>query len=97
MPTDVTIVHEDINKNGEQFYQATLGTVPAGQTARLNLLIPLFKGHSANQNYLQDYTVQLKAEDPTGNLVWQKAWPIKEFLDLKEGGWRIVISPQPDS
>jgi hypothetical protein len=95
MSVDVTIVNEDMNKNGEQFYQETLGTVPAGQTEKLTMVLPMPKGHSLDSlNQTRVTTIQLKAEDPAGSVVWQKSWSKDEFWDLKKEGWRIVISPE---
>jgi len=42
-------------------------------------------------------TVVLKAEDPSGNIVRQRSWPFEEFWNLKDVGWKIVISPETSS
>jgi hypothetical protein len=98
MSTDVTIVNQDLNDKGEQFYEETLGTVPAGQTENLTLLIPNPKGRTVDSiKRTRAATVQLKAEDTAGSVIWQQSWSLGEFYDLKKEGWRVVISPETDS
>ncbi len=99
MPTDVTILNQDFNEDGEQIYEETLGTVPAGQTENLTLVIPFpkLKGRTADsikRSLLA--TIQVTADDLAGNVVWQKSWSMNEFYDLRKEGWRIVISPETD-
>jgi hypothetical protein len=98
MPTDVTIVNQDLNDYGEQFHEETLGTVPAGQTENMTLVIPAWKGSGADSlKRSHTATIQLKAADPAGSVVWQKSWSRNDFWDLKKEGWKIVISPETDS
>lgn len=98
MSTDVTIVNQDLNDKGEQFYEETLGTVPAGQTEELTLVIPNPKGRTVDSVKRSiAATIQVAAEDPAGIVVWQKSWSMDEFYDLRHEGWRIVISPETDS
>ncbi len=98
MSTDVTIMNQDLNDRDEQFYEETLGTVPAGQTQELTLVIPNPKGRTVDSFKRSVVaTIQLDAKDPTGNVVWQKSWSMDDFWDLKKEGWRIVISLETDS
>jgi hypothetical protein len=95
IPTDVTVMNQEMNDEGEQIYEETLGSVPAGQTENLTLVMPLPKGRTVDSIKRSVVaTIQLRAEDPVGNVVWQKAWSKEEFWDLKKEGWRIVISPE---
>ena len=97
MSTDVTIVNQDLNDKGEQFYEETLGTVPAGQTEKLTLVIPNPKGRTIDSvKRSSTATIQVTAEDPAGSVVWQKSWSLDDFYDLKKEGWRIVISPETE-
>jgi hypothetical protein len=94
----VTIVNQDLNNDGEQFYEESLGTVPAGQSENLTLVIPTAKGRTADGWERTDAaTIQLKAEDPAGSVMWQKSWSRDDFYDLKKEGWRIVISPETNA
>ena len=95
MSVDVTIVNQELNKNNEQLYQETLGTVPAGQTENLTLVMPNPKGRTVDSvlGSLVE-TIQLKAADGAGSVLWQKSWSIDEFYDLRKAEWRIVISPE---
>jgi hypothetical protein len=90
MPFDITIIHIAIDKQGEQSSRGELGTVPAGQTAKLQYAIFL-------RQDVAGWTILLKAQDPSGNIVWEKSWPFDEFLKLKDVGWKIVISPETNS
>lgn len=90
MATQLTIIQEGIGEEGTRFDPVTLGIVPAGQTVELPTLIPLRRGFIG-------WTVLLKAEDPSGNIVWQKKWTFDEFLRLEEVGWKIVVSPETNS
>jgi hypothetical protein len=100
MPTDVTIVNQDLNENGDQFYEETLGIVSAGQTENMTMVVPIAKSrlYTYDKRTLIN-TFQLKAEDSAGSVVWQKSWPWREFLRLnrEEGFIRIVISPETDA
>lgn len=100
MPTDVTIVNQDLNENGDQFYEETLGSVSAGQTENMTMVVPIPKSrlYTYDKRTLIN-TFQLKAEDSAGSVVWQKSWPWREFLTLNraEGFIRIVISPETDA
>jgi len=89
MATEITVLHEAINSKGKVFYSTTWGKVPAGQTAELKLIM-LSRDQIGS-------TVVLKAEDPSGNIVWQRSWPFEEFWKLKDVGWKIVISPETNS
>jgi len=97
MPTDVTIVNQDLNDYDEQFYEETLGTVPAGQTENVTMVIPFPTGRTLD-SYKRTHaaTIQVKAKDPAGSVVWQKSWARSEFGWLHREGWRIVISPETD-
>lgn len=95
MSTDVTIVNQELNKDGEQIYKETLGTVPAGRTDNLTLVIPIPKADNFRESMVD--TIQLKAADGAGSVLWQKSWSMNEFYDLRKEGWRIVISPETDS
>ncbi len=90
MATDVTIVIQRFDKGGAPSDSETLGTVPAGQTVELPALLTLSPD-------IIGWTVLLKAEDPSGNIVWQKKWPFEEFLKLEDVGWKIVVSPETSS
>ncbi len=100
MPMDVTILNQDFNEDGEQIYEETLGTVPAGQTENLTLVIPYPKPKFGSPNSIKrsfPATIQMTADDLAGSVVWQKSWSMNEFYDLRKEGWRIVISPETDS
>ena len=88
LPTDIVIIHIDINSEGELFLQEELGTVPANQTTVMRYAI--FLGNLGE-------TVIIKAQDPQGNIVWQKRWSDEDFWKLKDVGWKIVISPETGS
>ena len=88
MPTDIVIFHEDINSEGKSLGQGELGKIPANQTAETHYAI--FLGTLGE-------TVIIRAEDSSGNIVWQKNWTADEFLELVDEGWKIVVSPETDS
>lgn len=88
MPVDVTIIHDGINQSGAYLGGFPLGTVPAGQTVTLR------KRTLGLRQDLIGWTVILKAEDPSGKIVWQKSWSFHEFLQLEKVGWRITVSPE---
>jgi len=90
MATQVTIIEEGINDEGIHFSPVTLGTVPSGQEVELPTIIPLRRG-------IIGWTMLIKAEDPSGNVVWHKSWSFDEFLKLKDVGWKIVVSPETSS
>ena len=90
MVTDVTVVIQRFDKGGAPSDSETLGTVLAGQTVKLPPLLTLSPD-------IIGWTVLLKAEDPTGNIIWQKIWPFEEFVKLEEVGWKIVVSPETGS
>ena len=85
---DVTIVQEAIHSNGEH-YAESVGIAPAGQTVetRVFMVRPGIIGE----------TVIIKAEDPSGNVVWQKSWPYDEFIKLEDVDWKIVVGPETGS
>ncbi|MFC1925941.1 hypothetical protein ACFLW2_04510 [Chloroflexota bacterium] len=84
---DVKMVAELIDDHGEHTDPWTWGTVPAGQTVELLYGI----------DWSSDLLLLLKAEDPSGTVIWQHIWTTKELLELEKVGWEIVISPQTDS
>ncbi|MBM4462211.1 MAG: hypothetical protein FJ012_02595 [Chloroflexi bacterium] len=86
---DLTIMHEAYEKDGKTFDRVSLGMVPAGQTVKLHQWITLTRSTLG-------WTVVLKAEDPSGQVIWQRSWSFKEFLELKKVGWKITISPESD-
>ena len=99
MAVDVTMVNQELNDKGEQVYEETLGSIPAGQTENLTLVIPTPNLKPRNADDFKRSvvaTIQLNAKDPAGNAVWQKSWSMDDFWDLKKEGWRIVISPETD-
>ena len=63
--------------------------IPAGQTGKLRTGI--INGISGAPK------VVLKAEDPSGNVVWQKTWTGKEFGKLEDVGWKVEVSPETSS
>ncbi|MBM4462210.1 MAG: hypothetical protein FJ012_02590 [Chloroflexi bacterium] len=91
MPVDLTIIHEPYGRDGKLSDVAVvLGMVPAGQTVKLDEPIVLSEGTAG-------WTVVLKAEDPSGQVIWQRSWSFKEFRELKKVGWKITIPPLTDS
>lgn len=87
LSSDVTIIHEGIKKDGTYAEPQVLMTVPFGKTVKMDkslLLRPASIG----------YTVILKAEDPSGKVVWEKSWPYEEFKKLEDVDWKIIIEPQ---
>ena len=72
MSTEIIIVHEGLNKEGVPFNHSILTTVPAGQTIKTKLIT--LRRDSIG------WTVFLKAENPSGKVVWQKSWPFEEFV-----------------
>jgi hypothetical protein len=87
MPTNIVIVHEAINYKGVVFFRQELGTVPAGQTVKLQRYLLLNRD-------LVGWVVKLSAEDPSGKVVWQKTWDFEDFFKLEDVGWKIVVSPE---
>ena len=83
MSVDIMIIHVAINKQGEQSLREVLGTVPAGQTIKLQYAIFLRRS-------VAGWTVLLKAEDPSGDIVWEESWPFDEFLKLKDVGRKML-------
>ena len=83
---DVTVFHLGkylpIGDNG----YAEIGQVPAGETVK-----PVV-GLILRRDIAGDIVV-LEARDSSGNVIWQRSWPIKEFLKLKESNWYICICP----
>jgi len=95
IPTDVTVMNQEMNDEGERIYEETLGSVPAGQTENLTLVMPLPKVSTTDSiKRSMVATIQLEAKDPAGNVVWQRSWSMDEFYDLRKAEWRIVISPE---
>lgn len=90
MQTELKIIHQAIYQNGSRSVESVVGTVPQGQTVQLPGLFTL------SQDIIGDI-VLIKAEDPTGVVVWQKSWSFDDFLKLKDVGWKIVISPETSS
>ncbi len=81
MSTDVTIVNEDMNENGEQVLRLTLGTIPAGQTEKLTLVKPALEISTPDRPKKPVVaTCELRAEDPAGSVVWEMSWSEDEFL-----------------
>ena len=87
MQTDIVITHTAINKQGEQSPRGELGTVPSGQTEKLQYAIFL-------RQDVAGWEILLKAQDSSGMIVWQKRWSFEDFLKLKDVGWKIVVSPE---
>lgn len=95
--TDVTIVNQELNDEGEQIHEETLGSIPAGQTENLTLIIPTPNLKPRNVDDFKRSvvaTIELKAKDVVGSVVWQKSWSLDDFYDLRKEGWKIVISPE---
>lgn len=88
MPTDIVVIHEDINREGESLLREEIGKVSANQTAKMSYAI--FLGNIGE-------TVIIEAEGSLGNIVWQKSWSADEFLKLNDVGWKIVVSPETSS
>ncbi len=88
MPTDIVIIHESIDQQDKIVLHEELGRVSAQQTEQLRYAI-----------WPTNNTVLLKAEDPSGKVIWQKSWPGYEFFDLEDVGWKrkIVVSPETGS
>jgi hypothetical protein len=86
---DITIVHEGIYSEGQHSEPWIMGVVPAGETVKTH-------GFMISSGSLGE-TVIIKAEDPSGNVVWEKSWPYDEFVKLKDVDWKIVIGPETDS
>jgi hypothetical protein len=89
MPVDVTLTFYAIFQNGDHSAPEDLGTIPAGQTLRSRSII--LGGIGAVPKVI------LKAEDPSGNVVWQKTWTGEEFVKLKDVEWKVVVSPETGS
>ncbi|MFC2018019.1 hypothetical protein ACFLTQ_01790 [Chloroflexota bacterium] len=83
---DLTIIHEALDKDGKLLHRVALGTVSAEQTAKMDQTITLRRDHIG-------WTVVLKAEDTSEQVVWQRTWSYEEFLDLEDVDWKITISP----
>jgi len=86
---DVTILHEGIYPDGRHTGLGTMCVAPAGQAIET-------RGFILGSGMIGE-TVIIKAEDPSGNVVWQKSWPYDEFIKLKDVDWKIVVSPETSS
>jgi hypothetical protein len=86
---DVTIIHEGIYHEGEHSEPWIMGVAPAGQTVETH-------GFTLRPGIIGE-TVIIKAEDSSGNVVWEKSWPYDEFVKLKDVDWKIVVGPEASS
>lgn len=90
MATQVKLTFSETLGNGVKPAPYSLGTVAAGETAQTSGGIML-GGISSDKEVL------IQAADPSGQIVWQKSWNGKEFVKLKDVGWKVVISPETGS
>jgi hypothetical protein len=85
---DVTIVHEAIFNNGS-YDRRVIAVVPAGEMEET-------LGFMLSWDIIGN-TILLEARDEADNIVWQKSWSFKKFLELEEVDWKIVVSPETGS
>lgn len=90
MSTQVKLIFSETLENGAKPAPYSLGTVPAGETAQTS-------GGIILGGIGSDKEVLIEAADPSGRVVWQKSWTGKEFVKLKDAGWKVVISPETGS
>ena len=85
--TDLVIVKEAMDQDGVIFSRVEMGRIPANQTARTEYAFfpdPKVIG----------WTMTLKAQDDSGNIVWEKSYTFDEFRALDWATWKIVIPEQ---
>lgn len=90
LPVDVTITYYEVRQDGSRTASSNMGIVSSGQVTLLDKGIALGGIGGVPR-------VVLRAEDPLGNVTWQRSWTGKEFSKLKDVGWRIVVSPETSS
>jgi hypothetical protein len=86
---DVTIIREGIFSDGKHLEPRIMGVAPAEQTIET-------QGFFLRSGMIGE-TVIIKAENPSGNVVWQKSWLYDEFIKLEDVDWKIVVGPETSS
>jgi hypothetical protein len=89
LETDIIIVLEGYKNSVSSYGPISLGGIPAGQEGQVRPPIVL------NPDTIG--AVNIKAQDMSGRDIWERTWPLDEFLKFKKVWWQIVVSPDTGS